>query len=168
MLVIMKLGSSFVVPVEQTRVFAHFLDPDSMRVSIPGCAELVRADEIHYRGRLVNEVAHVRFSAGFAAQITSLREPDEVRAQLTGEDHKLGSSIKIDATLAVRSAEPGSSTVDYELNVAIWGRIGRLGESVVRRRSAEVEREFVSAFAEICAAGPPGPDNPGLKRVLEK
>jgi carbon monoxide dehydrogenase subunit G len=164
----MKLGSSFVVPVEQTRVFAHFLDPDSMRVSIPGCAELVRADETHYRGRLVNEIAHVRFSAGFAAKITQLREPDEVKAQLTGEDHKLGSSIKIDARLAVRPDGPGSSTVDYQLDVAIWGRIGRLGESVVRRRSAEVEREFVAAFAEICAAGPPGPDNPGLKRVLDK
>ncbi|WP_284743815.1 CoxG family protein [Amycolatopsis sp. RTGN1] len=164
----MKLGSSFLVPAGHDRVFAHFLDPDSMRVSVPGCTELDRADAAHYRGRLVNEIAHVRFSAGFSAEITELREPELVRALLKGEDHKLGSSIKIDARLGVQPDGPESSKVDYDLDIAIWGRIGRLGESLVRRRSQEVEKEFVAAFSEICAAGPPGPDNPGLRSVLER
>jgi hypothetical protein len=160
----MKLGSSFVVPAEPARVFAHFLDPHSMRASIPGCAELERSDDTHYRGRLVNEIAHVRFSAGFTAEITELSEPTQVRAVLRGEDRKLGSSIKIDAVLAVRpdgtSAE--TSTVDYSMDMALWGKIGRMGESIVRRRSQEVERQFVALFARICAGGPPGPDNPAL------
>lgn len=160
----MKLGSSFVVPAEPARVFAHFLDPLSMRASIPGCAELDRVDDAHYRGRLVNEIAHVRFSAGFAAEITELREPREVRAVLRGEDHKLGSSIKIDALLAVQpdATATGSSRVDYRMDVALWGKIGRMGESIVRRRSQEVERQFVELFSQICASGPPGPDNPAL------
>jgi carbon monoxide dehydrogenase subunit G len=163
----MQLSSSFAVPAGQAGVFAHFLDPDSMRVSIPGCAELDRIDDTHYRGRLVNEVAHVRFSAAFGAEITQLREPHEVRALLTGEDRKLGSSIRIDAVLAVRpdASDPDLSQVDYSLEIALWGRIGRLGEPIVRRRSQEVEREFVAAFAEICAGGPPGPQNPGLASV---
>jgi carbon monoxide dehydrogenase subunit G len=163
----MKLGSSFVVPAGHDRVFAHFLDPDSMRGSVSGCAELDRVDEKHYRGKLVNEIAHVRFSAAFSAEIVELTQPAEVKALLKGEDRKLGSSIRIDAVLAVAPDGDESSKVDYSLDVALWGRIGRLGESIVRRRSQEVEREFVAAFSEICAAGPPGPDNPGLKRVLE-
>ena len=160
----MKLGSSFVVPAEPSRVFAHFLDPHSMRASIPGCAELERVDDAHYRGRLVNEIAHVRFSAGFTADITSLREPEQVRAVLKGEDRRLGSSIKIDAVLAVRpdDASGDKSIVDYSLDMALWGKIGRMGESIVRRRSQEVERQFVTQFSEICAGGPPGPDNPAL------
>ncbi|TNC27785.1 CoxG family protein [Amycolatopsis alkalitolerans] len=164
----MKLGSSFVVPAGQDRVFAHFLDPVSMRVSIPGCAELEKSDETIYRGRLVNEIAHVRFSAGFSAELTAVTEPTEVRALLKGEDRKLGSSIKIEAVLAVQPDGAGSSKVDYSLDVAIWGKIGRLGESIVRRRSQEVEREFVAAFSEICGSGPPGPDNPGVRSVLAK
>ena len=164
----MKLGSSFPVPAEQDRVFAHFLDPASMRVSIPGCAQLERVDDTHYRGRLVNEIAHVRFSAGFSAEITELREPEQVRAVLTGEDRRLGSSIRIDARLAVRPAGEGSavSQVDYDLDVALWGKIGQLGESIVHRRSEEVERQFVAVFAKICAGGPPGPDNPALVSAL--
>ena len=160
----MKLGSSFVVPAEPSRVFAHFLDARSMCASIPGCADLERVDDAHYRGELVNEIAHVRFSAGFTADITSVTEPREVRAVLKGEDRKLGSSIKIDAVLAVRpdGTNADSSCVDYSLDMALWGKIGRMGESIVRRRSQEVERQFVATFSQICAGGPPGADNPAL------
>lgn len=149
----MKLGSSFEVPAEQSRVFTHFLDPDSMRSCIPGCAELERTDETHYRGRLVNEIAHVRFSAGFSAQITGIKEPEEVRAVLKGEDKRLGSSIRIDALLSVRP-NGTASTVSYDLDLAIRGKIGRLGESIIRRRSTEVERQFVEAFTRVCAGEP--------------
>ena len=149
----MNLGSSFVVPAEPARVFDAFLDPDAMRASVPGCTELERVDDTHYRGRLVNEIAHVRFSAGFTAEITEVREPEEVRAVLKGEDRKLGSSIKIDATLAVRP-EGDASQVSYRMDVALWGKIGRLGESIVRRRSAEVERQFVDTFTRVCTGQP--------------
>lgn len=157
----MKLGSSFVVPAAPSRVFAHFLDPDSMRACIPGCSELEREDATHYRGRLVNEIAHVRFSAGFSAEITAMTEPEEVRAVLRGEDRRLASSIKIDAVLTVAPANgagaEAASAVSYRLDLAIRGKIGRLGESIVRRRSAEVERQFVEAFSRICAGERPVP-----------
>jgi carbon monoxide dehydrogenase subunit G len=152
----MKLGSSFVVPAERSRVFARLLDPDAMRSCIPGCSELERIDETHYRGRLVNEIAHVRFSAGFSAEITGMTEPEEVRAVLKGEDRHLASSIRIDALLSVRpdGAARDRADVSYELDLAIRGKIGRMGESIIRRRSAEVERQFVEAFARVCAGEP--------------
>ena len=161
----MKLGSSFSVPAARERVFAHFLDPDSMRACVPGCVELERVDDTHYQGRLVNEISHVRFSAGFTAEITELSAPAEVRALLRGEDRKLGSSIKVDATLAVRDEGPASSLVEFGLDLALWGKLGRMGESIVRRRSEEVQRQFVADFSRVCAAGPPGPDNPVVREL---
>ncbi|GEL22002.1 hypothetical protein PSU4_09560 [Pseudonocardia sulfidoxydans NBRC 16205] len=165
----MKLTSSFRVPAPPDQVFAHFLDPDSMRVCVPGCEELERPDPAHYRGRLVNEIAHVRFSAGFTADITEAAEvtagqPAHVRAVLRGEDRRLGSSIKVDARLGVRPApDPSASDVDWDLEIALWGKLGRLGESIVGRRSREVERQFVERFTAVCAAGPPGPGNPEVR-----
>ncbi|GAY11486.1 CoxG family protein [Pseudonocardia sp. N23] len=163
----MKLTSSFRVPAPPDQVFAHFLDPDSMRVCVPGCEELERPDPGHYRGRLVNEIAHVRFSAGFTADITEAAEvtdsgdPAQVRAVLRGEDLRLGSSIKVDARLGVRPAagDAAASDVDWDLEITLWGKLGRLGESIVGRRSREVERQFVERFTAVCAAGPPGRGN---------
>lgn len=160
----MKLSSSFTVPAAADKVVASFLDPTTMQSCIPGCEELTQTDETHYRGTLVNEVAHVRFKAGFTAEIESVvqagaTEPAVVKAVLRGEDRRLGSTIRMDATLTVTPLEGDagagdSSDVSYEFDLAIRGKLGRLGESVIRRRTAEVERQFVEALTAVCAGRP--------------
>jgi uncharacterized protein len=160
MAVIVKLASSFTVPAAADKVVALFLDPTTMRSCIPGCEELVQTDETHYKGTLVNEVAHVRFKAGFTAEIVSVSESDGegpavVHAVLRGEDRRLGSTIRMDATLKVVPVAPGdTSEVDYAFELAIRGKLGRLGESVIRRRTAEVERQFAEALTAVCAGRP--------------
>src|SRR6202008_3764820 len=99
MAVYMKLASEFSVPAAPEKVFPLFFDPETMRGCIPGCEQLVAEDERHYRGTLVNEIAHVRFSAAFSAEIQSVTDEPAARtvvAVLKGEDRRLGSSIKID------------------------------------------------------------------------
>lgn len=149
----MKLASEFSVPAPPATVFKLFFDPEVMRGCIPGCEELVRVDDTTYKGRLVNEVAHVRFSAGFSASIQSVTDLDvkEVTAVLKGEDRKLGSSIKIDAKLAVRP-DGDAALIGYEMDMALWGKLGRLGEPIIRRRSREVELEFARSLAIACGA----------------
>jgi carbon monoxide dehydrogenase subunit G len=149
----MKFGSSFTVPAASTTVFDLFLDAPTMRACIPGCEELERTDETHFRGRLVNTIAHVRFNAAFSAEIVGLDAPHEVRAVLQGEDQRLGSSIKVQATLTVQPDGDGS-LVTYAMELALWGKLGRLGESIVQRRTVEVERQFVEAFTRACTAQP--------------
>jgi carbon monoxide dehydrogenase subunit G len=149
----MNLGSTFNVPVDGERVFQLFLDPDAMAACIPGCEELVRVDERNYSGRLVNEIAHVRFNASFSAEIVELDEPRLVRAVLKGEDRRLGSSLKLDASLSVQPNGNGSE-VSYSMEMALWGKLGRMGESILRRRTAEVEKQFVETFTQLCLGVP--------------
>jgi len=147
----MKLASEFSVPAAPAKVFPLFFDPEVMRGCIPGCEELVRVDDKTYKGRLVNEVAHVRFSAGFSATIQSVTDEEvkEVAAVLKGEDRRLGSSIKIDARLSVRP-DGDASVIGYQMDMALWGKLGRLGEPIIRRRSHEVEQEFARSLAIAC------------------
>lgn len=150
----MKLASEFSVPAAPEKVFPLFFDPDTMRGCIPGCEELSKVDETTYKGRLVNEVAHVRFSAGFSAAVQSVTDEPagkEVTAVLKGEDRRLGSSIKIDAKLSVRP-DGDASIIGYEMDMALWGKLGRLGEPIIRRRSREVELEFARSLAIACGA----------------
>ncbi|GAB3456863.1 CoxG family protein [Actinophytocola sediminis] len=161
----MKLASEFSVPAAPDKVFSLFFDPDTMRGCIPGCEELERVDEKTYRGTLVNEIAHVRFAAGFSAAIQTISEDTatkEVTAVLRGEDRRLGSSIKIDARLAVRP-DGEDSVIGYEMDMALWGKLGRLGEPIIRRRSREVELEFARSLAIACGA--PAEKLPATKKA---
>lgn len=159
----MKLSSSFPVPAASDKVLTLFLDPQTMQACIPGCEELVQVDDTHYSGSLVNEVAHVKFKAGFTAEITSLTTPADttqpsiVTAVLKGEDRRLGSTIRVEATLTVspeNTAASGSSVVAYDFELAMWGKLGRLGESVIRRRTTEVEKQFAEALTAVCSGQP--------------
>jgi carbon monoxide dehydrogenase subunit G len=160
---LMKLSSSFPVPAAPDKVLTLFLDPSTMQSCIPGCEELVQVDDSHYRGSLVNEVAHVKFKAGFTAEITSMTtpadttQPSVVVAVLKGEDRRLGSTIRVEATLTVSpesAGSTGSSVVAYDFELAMWGKLGRLGESVIRRRTMEVEKQFAEALTAVCSGQP--------------
>jgi carbon monoxide dehydrogenase subunit G len=155
----MKLSSQFTVPAAPDKVVALFFDPATMRECLPGCEELQQVDEKTFRGVLTNEVAHVKFKAGFSADITSVEQPADdtspavVKAVLKGEDRRLGSTIKIDATMTITPVGQ-ESRVDYDLEMAMWGKLGRLGEAVIRRRSVEVERQFSEALAAVVTGQP--------------
>jgi uncharacterized protein len=156
----MRIGSTLTIPAAPSRVFERFLDPETMRACIPGCVELERLDDTHYRGLLVNEIAHVRFSASFAAEVTEIEAPRLVRAVLTGEDRRLGSSLKVNATLRVEPQD-AQSRVSYEMDIGLWGKLGRLGEPIVRRRSVEIERQFSATFARACNEPAPAAPSTG-------
>jgi hypothetical protein len=43
------------------------------------------------------------------------------------------------------------------MDLALWGKLGRLGEPIVRRRSVEVEQQFSAAFADAVLGRTPAP-----------
>lgn len=146
----MQISSDFSIESDPSHVFDIFLDPKVMMQCIPGCTDLERIDDLHYQGGLTNEVAHVKFSARFSAEIVELDRPNRIKAVLSGEDRRLGSSIKVTITLDLKPRDTGCD-VAYQMEIALWGKLGRLGESIIRRRTSEVERDFVSAVVRACS-----------------
>lgn len=162
----MKLESDFVIDAPDVRVFDNFLDPDVLGPCIPGCESLDRIDDSHYSGVLVNEVAHVKFRAAFSVEIAEMSRPREVIAVMAGEDSRLASSLKVDARLKIGPRDDGSSDVRYEMNVILWGKLGRMGEAIIRRKTVDIEREFVKRFAAACVAGSTSAQ-PGAAEVVD-
>ncbi len=141
----MRISSEFVVGANPSYVFETLLDPLVMRDCIPGCTELFMTDETHYKGKLTSEIAHVKFNADFVAELTELDKFKNIKVVLSGDDRKLATAINVVIALEVVPIEKGSK-VRYDMDLAIRGRLGRLGEPIIRRRSAEVERDFVTAL----------------------
>lgn len=141
----MRISSEFMVQANPDHVFETLLNPLVMQGCIPGCTELSMIDETHYTGNLTNEIAHVKFNAAFTAELTELKKPNNIKVVLSGDDRKLATSISVVISLEVTS-NGSDSKIHYDMDVAIRGKLGRLGEPIIRRRSAEVERDFVAAL----------------------
>jgi carbon monoxide dehydrogenase subunit G len=123
------------------------LDPSVLLRSIPGCEDLQPLDENHFRAKLVTSVAHIEFAAGIEAAITERVAPERLTALIEGEDSHLASALRVDAALVLLAEEPSRTSVSYTLDIALRGRLGRLGEPIIRRKSRDMEAEFARRLA---------------------
>jgi uncharacterized protein len=143
----MRIASQFSVPAGRNTVWEALLDPSVLLQSIPGCEDLQPLDENHFRARLVTSVAHIEFAAGIEATITERVAPELLTALIEGEDTRLASALRVDAALVLAEDQAFNTTVSYTLDIALRGRLGRLGEPIIRRKSRDMEAEFVRRLA---------------------
>jgi uncharacterized protein len=142
----MRITSQFSVSARRGVVWQALLDPAVLLESIPGCEDLVVLDDSRFRGRLVTSVAHVHLAVGITATISERVPPERLTAVIEGEDTLLASALRVDAALTL-AEEPGAeTTVSYTLDVALRGRLGRLGEPIFRRKARDMEAEFAQRF----------------------
>jgi carbon monoxide dehydrogenase subunit G len=96
----------------------------------------------------VTSIAHIQFAAAIQATITERVAPERLTALIEGEDTLLGSALRVDAALFLANAQVAETMVSYTLDVALRGRLGRLGEPIFRRKSRDMEAEFARRFRE--------------------
>jgi uncharacterized protein len=153
----MKITSQFSVPVRRETVWEALLDPAVLLESIPGCEDLQAVDATHFRARLVTSIAHIQFGAGIEATITESVPPERLSALIEGEDSRIASAVRVDAALVLEEQAVSETVVSYTLDVALRGRLGRLGEPIFRRKSRDMETEFARRLRARLSAVTAGP-----------
>ena len=142
----MRIASQFSVSAPRDAVWEALLEPSVLLESIPGCEDLQALDETHFRARLVTSIAHIQFAAAIEATITERVPPERMSALIEGEDSSLASALRVDAVLILEAEQSSETVVSYTLDVALRGRLGRLGEPIFRRKSRDMEAEFARRF----------------------
>jgi carbon monoxide dehydrogenase subunit G len=51
----------------------------------------------------------------------------------------------------------GATRIDYDVDTALTGKLGSLGQPVLRAKAKEMERQFAARLAAAFAAPNPGP-----------
>jgi carbon monoxide dehydrogenase subunit G len=137
----MRIASSFRAQAAPARVWELLLQPETLLASIPGCESVERVSDTLYRARLTVKVSYVTLSAATETVITRLEPPHRLESVTRGEASSLASALRVESRLEL--APDGDATrVSYEMDVSLWGRLGALGESVVRGKAAELGEEF--------------------------
>ncbi len=137
-------------------VWTLLQDVERVASCVPGVENIFRVDEQNYRGLLKVKVGPI--AASFNGQVRfAERVPQEkIVAEVTGEDKASASLVK--ATFAGRLSPEGDATrLDYEMDVALRGRLGQFGSAVVqataRKMTVEFARKLNLLLSEMTAAG---------------
>jgi uncharacterized protein len=108
-------------------------------------------DPDHYTAVLDTKVAYLKFKFNVAVEVARADPPREIEAKIEGTP--LGIVGRLTARSLTRLAEEdGGTKVSYEIDAALTGKLGSLGQPVLRAKAKEMERLFAermrAAFAD--------------------
>jgi uncharacterized protein len=137
----MKFTGDILIEAPRDAVYAKVRDARFFASCIEGVQELNEIDPDHYTAVLETKVAYLKFKFNVAVEVTRADPPREIEAKVEGTP--LGIVGRLTASSVTRLAEEGGRTkVSYEIEAALTGKLGSLGQPVLRAKAKEMERKF--------------------------
>ena len=123
-------------------VWAFLLDPVRLAPCLPGCEDLKVMDERTYRVRLTVKVGFLSTTQELRMTIVEAEPPRRLVAEGRGEDTRLGSQVDVRNTLELSPSGAGATTVSYRSEVKVLGRLGSVGDAVMKVKARELAGQF--------------------------
>ncbi len=137
----MKFAGDISIDAPRTAVYAKVRDARFFASCVEGVQELNEIDSDHYAAVLETKVAYLKFKFKVAVEVVRADPPREIEAKIEGTP--LGIVGRLTASSRTMLAEDnGGTKVSYEIEAALTGRLGSLGQPVLRAKAKEMERIF--------------------------
>jgi carbon monoxide dehydrogenase subunit G len=148
----MKFTGDISIAAPREAVFAKVQDARFFASCVEGVQEMKEIDPTHYTAVLETRVAYLKFKFNVTVEVTRMEAPREIEAKVEGTP--LGIVGRLTATSITRLADDnGGTKVSYEIDAALTGKLGSLGQPVLRSKAKEMERIFTERIRAAFAAG---------------
>ncbi len=147
----MNVSGEFTVNAPRDVLFKTLRDPKNFIALVDGLRDLKEIDPTHYEAVLETKIAYLKFKFNVTVEVTKL-EVGEIGAKVEGTP--LGVVGRLTATATTTLTQEGDDTkVAYSVDSTLAGRLGSMGQPVMRSKAKEMEKEFsrsgcAKAFAE--------------------
>jgi carbon monoxide dehydrogenase subunit G len=137
----MKFTGEIRVPAPRSAVFVKLNDARFFASCVEGVADLNEIDPTHYTAMLHTRIAYIKFKFAIAVEITRIDEPSEIVARSEGTPIGIVGRL-VSTSSAVLREEGGETVVGYDIDVALTGKLGSLGQPVLKSKAKEMEKQF--------------------------
>jgi uncharacterized protein len=137
----MKFTGDIAIVAPREAVFAKVRDARFFASCVEGVQNLSEIDPDHYTAVLETKIAYLKFKFDVAVEVLRIDPPNEIEARIEGTPS--GIVGRLSARSLTRLAEEnGGTRVSYEIEAALTGKLGSLGQPVLRAKAKEMERQF--------------------------
>lgn len=148
----MKIEGEIAAQAPRELVFARLSDAVFFTSCIDGVRELNAIDETHYKALFTTRIAYLRFTFKVNVEMTRKEPPHRIEAKVEGTP--LGMVGRMTATAATElSKNNGQTTIRYSIEATITGKLGSMGEPVLRAKAKEMEKQFSRNLLAAFASG---------------
>ena len=151
----MKFSGDIVIAASRDAVFTKVGDPQFFASCVEGLRDLTEIDGSHYTAVMETKIAYLKFKFDVAVEVLRMDPPNEIEAKIEGTPTGVVGRLSA-RSLARIAEENGATTVRYEIEAALTGKLGSLGQPVLRAKMKEMEREFTKRVRAAFTAAEPG------------
>ena len=114
--------------------------------------DLNEIDATHYSAVFETRIAYMKFKFNVTVELTRVEPPSEIEAKVEGVP--LGVVGRLTARSIMRVLDAGEETkVRYETESTLAGKLGSIGQPVLRAKAKEMEKQFAKRL-QAHFAGP--------------
>lgn len=148
----MNVTGAITVAAPREAVFNALKNATFFASCIDGVRDLKEIDATHYDAVIEAKVAYMRFNFKVSVELTRLAPPDEIEAKIEGTP--LGVVGRLTATSMTRLTDAdGQTLIQYSIDTTLTGKLGSIGQPVLRSKAREMEKQFTERLRAAFAQG---------------
>lgn len=165
----MEIEKTLMLDAPPARVWALLLDPNAMGACVPGMESIDVISDDEYVAVMKVKIAFISARFKLKTRIVERDEPRYLRAEGTGEDASVASSLKQTSEMWLQAREGGGTELRMKVKVDVLGRMGTFGLGVMKTKADRMWDEFgVNAAARLGGAAVTAPTDADAAAVESK
>ena len=149
----MNVSGEFTVNAPRDVVFKTLRDASSFVRFVDGVHDLKEIDPTHYEAVFETKVAYMKFKFNVTVEVTRVDEPSAIEAKIEGTP--LGVVGRLTANSITKLEDAGPETkVTYSVESTLAGKLGSIGQPVLRSKAKDMEKQFAQKLRAAFAAAP--------------
>ena len=144
----MRLENSCLVPASREETWNFLADIATAAMCVPGVVNVAADGEDCYSGTLKARVGPMSITLSGTVRLEE-QDPAKRRARYVVEarDRRLGGGVKTEMTVQMNASSPSETELLIETDTTFMGRLGELGQPVIRRKAQATIEEFARNLA---------------------
>ncbi len=144
----MKLTGSYKLNVKKEHVWKALNNPNILKQCIPGCESFDKESSTVFNATATNQIGPM--NATFSGTVTLSNIQENQSYTLSGEGQSPVGFANGSADVKLKE-ENGTTTLSYEVDVNIGGKIAQLGSRLINGVAKKMSDYFFGRFADLVA-----------------
>ena len=161
----MELEFRHIFDAAPETLWAVLLDPDRVGACVPGMQSVTVISDTEYSARIRVKIAFISAHFDIRTVITQAEPPAFLRAEASGEDGRIGSSVKAQVEMLLSPQGGVGTELCVHAKADVLGRLGTLGLNPMRTKAEGMWSQFCEALAADLSAGDDGSRPPKEARA---
>lgn len=141
----MKVEREITIRAPRETVWAFLWDVPRLAACIPGAKDVRTVEEgKRYAAVVAEKVGPFRVQFPLEIEVLEVQAPARLRARAGGRDASVDGLVKVDLDVSLRETE-GGTALGLHVDIAVLGKLGTLGHSVIVRKGTDVVDRFAAA-----------------------